>query len=77
MSFPVAFLPEARDDIDDVFRVPPHNAHPLKSQSFSANVIHMAMADGSVRSSTGSVTDPAWSAGETPRNLETLRPDDE
>lgn len=58
------------------FGVPPTNAHPLKSQSFSAGVIHMAMADGSVRSATRSVSDPAWSAAETPRDREVLSPDD-
>ncbi len=58
------------------FNIPPTNAHPLKSQSLSAGVIHMAMADGSVRSATASVSDPAWSAGETPFNQETLRPDE-
>lgn len=57
------------------FGVPPTNSHPLKSQSLSAGVIHMAMADGSVRSATESVSDPAWSAGETPRDQEVLRPD--
>ncbi|WP_162273903.1 DUF1559 family PulG-like putative transporter [Mariniblastus fucicola] len=58
------------------FNVEPTNAHPLKSQSFSAGIIHMAMADGSVRRATAGVTDPAWSAGETPANGEVLRPDD-
>ncbi len=58
------------------FGVKSTNAHPLKSQSLSANVIHMGMADGSVRRATGSVTDPSWSAGETPANGEILRPDD-
>jgi prepilin-type N-terminal cleavage/methylation domain-containing protein len=57
------------------FGVPPTNAHPLKSQSFSAGIIHMAMADGSVRSAGSSVSDPSWSAGETPRDQEILRPD--
>lgn len=57
------------------FGVKPTNAHPLKSQSFSVGVIHMAMADGSVRTATDSVSDPAWSAGETPANGETLSPD--
>lgn len=57
------------------FGVPPHNAHPLKSQSFSSNVIHMALADGSVRVASSTVSDPAWSAGETPANGEILRPD--
>jgi hypothetical protein len=59
------------------FGVPPTNAHPLKSQSLSAGIIYMAMADGSVRSATATVSDPAWSAGETPFNGETLRPDAE
>lgn len=58
------------------FGVPPTEAHPLKSQSFSAGVIHMALADGSVRSGTSGVSDSAWSAGETPSNGEVLRPDE-
>ena len=57
------------------FGVPPTGAHPLKSQSLSSNVIHIALADGSVRAASGAVTDPAWSAGETPDNGELLRPD--
>lgn len=57
------------------FNVRPTNAHPLKSQALSAGIIHMTMADGSVRSATSSVSDPAWSAGETPRDAEVLRPD--
>lgn len=57
------------------FGVPPTNAHPLKSQSLSADVIHMVMADGAVRSAGSSVSDPAWSAGETPANQEVLCPD--
>lgn len=57
------------------FGVPSTNAHPLKSQALSANVIHMVMADGSVRSATGSVSDPAWSAAETPRDQEVVSPD--
>jgi prepilin-type N-terminal cleavage/methylation domain-containing protein len=59
------------------FNVPSTNAHPLKSQSLSSGVIHMVMADGSVRSAGSSVSDPAWSAGETPRDQEILRPDEE
>lgn len=58
------------------FGVRPDNAHPLKSQSLSSNVIHMAMGDGSIRRATSAVTDPSWSAGETPANGEVLRPDD-
>ena len=58
------------------FNVKPTGAHPLKSQSFSAGIINMAMADGSVRSASRSVSDPAWSAGETPANGELLRPDE-
>ncbi|MGE3780224.1 MAG: DUF1559 domain-containing protein [Pirellulaceae bacterium] len=57
------------------FGVPATNAHPLKTQSLSANVIHMALADGSVRSASSGISDPAWSAGETPRDGEILRPD--
>jgi hypothetical protein len=51
-------------------------AHPLKSQSLSSDVIHLALADGSVRSVTSDVTDPAWSAGETPSSGEIVRPDE-
>jgi len=57
------------------FGVKPTNAHPLKSQSLSVGVIHMALADGSVRSATESVSDPAWSAAETPADGETITPD--
>jgi prepilin-type N-terminal cleavage/methylation domain-containing protein len=57
------------------FHVPHTNAHPLKSQALSSGVIHMVMADGSVRSAVAGVSDPAWSAAETPANGETLRPD--
>jgi prepilin-type N-terminal cleavage/methylation domain-containing protein len=57
------------------FNVPHTNAHPLKSQSLSSGVIHMVLADGSVRSATSGVSDPAWSAGETPSNSEPLRAD--
>jgi len=57
------------------FGVPPTNAHPLKSQSFSVGVIHMALADGSVRSATKSVSDPAWSAAETPASGEVVFPE--
>ncbi|MEO8498750.1 MAG: DUF1559 domain-containing protein, partial [Planctomycetota bacterium] len=57
------------------FGVKSTNAHPLKSQSLSVGVIHMAFADGSVRSATESVSDPSWSAGETPADGEVLSPD--
>ncbi|MCA9119189.1 MAG: DUF1559 domain-containing protein [Planctomycetaceae bacterium] len=57
------------------FGVKPTNAHPLKSQSLSVGVIHMALADGSVRSATESVSDPAWSAAETPASGEIVSPD--
>jgi prepilin-type N-terminal cleavage/methylation domain-containing protein len=57
------------------FGVPPTNAHPLKSQSLSSGAIHMVLADGSVRTGIAAVSDPAWSAGETPYNGEALRPD--
>jgi prepilin-type N-terminal cleavage/methylation domain-containing protein len=58
------------------FNVLPTQAHPLKSQSLSSNVIHMALADGSVRTVAAEVSDPAWSAGETPRSGEVIRPDE-
>jgi prepilin-type N-terminal cleavage/methylation domain-containing protein len=54
------------------FFVPPTNAHPLKSQSFSSGIIYMGMADGSVRKTSHGVSDPSWSAGETPANGEIL-----
>ena len=54
------------------FNVPPTNAHPLKSQSLSSGIIHMGMADGSVRKTSYLVSDPAWSAGETPANGEVI-----
>jgi prepilin-type N-terminal cleavage/methylation domain-containing protein len=59
------------------FGVPHTAAHPLKSHSFSAGVVHMALADGSVRSAKNTVSDPAWSAGETPAGGELLRPDED
>lgn len=49
--------------------------HPLKSQSIFAGGIYMAMADGSVRFSSSAVSDPNWSAGETPDNGETITPE--
>lgn len=58
------------------FDILPTQAHPLKSQNFSAGVIHMAMGDGSVRAVAASVSDPAWSAVETPSSGEVLRPDE-
>ncbi len=57
------------------FGVKPTNAHPLKSQSLSTNVIHMALADGSVRAVMDTVSDPAWSAAETPASGEVITPD--
>ncbi|MFM8252016.1 MAG: DUF1559 domain-containing protein [Planctomycetota bacterium] len=59
------------------FGVPHTNAHPLKSQSLSGGVIHMVMADGAVRTVSASVSDPAWSAAETPRDQETISPDNQ
>jgi hypothetical protein len=56
------------------FNIPPTAAHPLKSQSISSGIIYMAMADGSVRSATASVSDPAWSAAETPADGEVIGP---
>jgi prepilin-type N-terminal cleavage/methylation domain-containing protein len=57
------------------FAPPVDNAHCLKSQSMTPAGIHAAFADGSVRFISSSVTDPAWSAGETPANGETITPD--
>jgi prepilin-type N-terminal cleavage/methylation domain-containing protein len=57
------------------FSPPVNNAHCLKSQSISPAGIHAAFADGSVRFISGSVSDPNWSAGETPADGETITPD--
>ena len=54
------------------FAPPVDNVHCLKSQSMSSSGIHAAFADGSVRFISSSVTDPAWSAGETPADGETI-----
>jgi prepilin-type processing-associated H-X9-DG protein len=54
------------------FNIPSTAAHPLKSQALNSNSINMAMADGSVRSVSGSVTDEAWSGSETPANGEVI-----
>jgi prepilin-type N-terminal cleavage/methylation domain-containing protein len=57
------------------FAPPIDNVHCLKSQSISPSGIHAAFADGSVRFINSSVTDPNWSAGETPADGETITPD--
>lgn len=57
------------------FNIPSTAAHPLKSQAINGNIINMGMADGSVRTVDGSVSDPAWSAAETPSNGEVIHPD--
>jgi type II secretory pathway pseudopilin PulG len=57
------------------FAPPVDNAHCLKSQSISPAGIHAAFADGSVRFISSNVTDPNWSAGETPADGETITPD--
>ena len=54
------------------FGPPVDNAHILKSQGFNTQGINVCLADGSVRWISSSVTDPNWSAGETPTNGETL-----
>mgnify|MGYP002777999150 CR=1 FL=1 len=54
------------------FGVPPTAAHPLKSQGFTTAGINIGLADGSVRFVSSGVSDPAWSAGETPSNGEIL-----
>jgi prepilin-type processing-associated H-X9-DG protein len=51
------------------------NAHCLKSQSISPAGIHVAFADGSVRFVGSAVSDPAWSAGETPADGEVIAPE--
>lgn len=57
------------------FAPPVDNVHCLKSQSISVSGIHAAFADGSVRFISASVSDAAWSAGETPADGETISPD--
>jgi prepilin-type N-terminal cleavage/methylation domain-containing protein len=57
------------------FAPPVDNAHCLKSQSISLSGIHVAFADGSVRFISSGVSDPAWSAAETPADGETITPE--
>jgi prepilin-type processing-associated H-X9-DG protein len=57
------------------FAPPLDNVHCLKSQSISMSGINAAFADGSVRFISSNVTDPSWSAGETPADGETISPD--
>ena len=57
------------------FAPPVDNVHCLKSQSMSRSGIHAAFADGSVRFISSSVTDPNWSAGETPASGEVIQPE--
>ena len=57
------------------FAPPPNNAHCLKSQSISSGGINVAFADGSVRFIGSGVSDPNWSAGETPADGETIAPE--
>jgi prepilin-type N-terminal cleavage/methylation domain-containing protein len=57
------------------FAPPVDNVHCLKSQSISSAGIYIGLADGSVRFVSSSVSDPAWSAAETPANGETISPD--
>jgi len=57
------------------FAPPVDNVHCLKSQSISPAGIHAAFADGSVRFISSNVSDPGWSAGETPANGETITQD--
>jgi len=57
------------------FAPPVDNVHCLKSQSISSAGIHAAFADGSVRFISRGVTDPGWSAGETPANGEVIQPE--
>jgi len=57
------------------FAPPANNAHCLKSQSITTGGILAAFADGSVRFISSGVSDPAWSAGETPARGETISPE--
>jgi prepilin-type N-terminal cleavage/methylation domain-containing protein len=57
------------------FAPPVDNVHCLKSQSISPAGIYAGFADGSVRFISSSVSDPAWSAGETPAAGEIVSPD--
>jgi prepilin-type N-terminal cleavage/methylation domain-containing protein len=57
------------------FAPPADNVHCLKSQSMSPAGIHAAFADGSVRFIGSGVSDPAWSAGETPADGEVIAPE--
>ena len=57
------------------FAPPIDNVHCLKSQSIASAGIHAAFADGSVRFISRNVSDPAWSAGETPANGEVITPE--
>jgi prepilin-type N-terminal cleavage/methylation domain-containing protein len=54
------------------FGPPLDNAHILKSQGFNSQGINLCLADGSVRWVSSSVTDPVWSAAETPNVGEIL-----
>jgi prepilin-type N-terminal cleavage/methylation domain-containing protein len=57
------------------FAPPVDNVHCLKSQSIASSGIHAAFADGSVRFISSGVSDPGWSAGETPADGETITPE--
>ena len=57
------------------FSPPADNAHCLKSQGITTGGIQAAFADGSVRFIGSGVSDPAWSAGETPARGETIAPE--
>jgi prepilin-type N-terminal cleavage/methylation domain-containing protein len=72
-NFPAPWM--CRCMVRPEFAPPPDNAHCLKSQSISPAGIHLALADGSVRFVGSGVTDPAWSAGETPADGEAIGPE--
>ena len=55
------------------FGPPRNNVHPLKSQGFTQTGINVALGDGSVRFVSSAVSDPLWSAGETPNEGEVLQ----
>jgi prepilin-type N-terminal cleavage/methylation domain-containing protein len=55
------------------FGPPRDNVHVLKSQGFSTQGINIGLGDGSVRWVSSAVSDPIWSAAETPNSGE-VRP---
>lgn len=58
------------------FKPDPLNTHPLKAQSFSSGVIHVCLADGSVRGFGASISDERWYYWTTPSDQD-LSTDDQ